>query len=98
MTVGELRAKLDKLNSENDVMIALNGSFVPLIGVTAAGPGTNFVVIRGKGKLQPSKRFSIDEEGIIGHLARLDLNDNEGGEVLGRPGASVKRKRRALGF
>jgi hypothetical protein len=98
MTVGELQAALAKLDSEHNIMIALNGSFVPLIGVTAAAAGTNFVVIRGKGKIQQSKRFSIDEEGIIGHLARLGLSDDEIGEVLGRPSDSVKRKRKALGF
>ena len=78
-------------------MIAVNGTFKPVIGVTAVS-GSSFVVIRGKGKTQLSKRFSIDEEGIIGHLVGLGLTDGELAEILGRPAASVAKKRKALGY
>lgn len=96
MTIGELRAKLETLHPDLIVNIALNGSFVPLIGVHSAGPGTNFVVLRGKGKIQGSKRFSIDEEGVLRHLANAGFDDSQIGEVLGRPAESIKRKRKAF--
>jgi hypothetical protein len=82
MTVGELQAELAKMNAQDGLMIAVNGTFVPVVGVTAAA-GTSFVVLRGKGKLQQSSRFTIDEEGILGHLARIGLSDDQIGEVLG---------------
>jgi hypothetical protein len=97
MTVGELQAELAQMDTEAGVMIAVNGTFVPAVGLTAV-PGTSFVLVRGKGKLQQSSRFSIDEEGILGHLARIGLSDDQIGEVLGRPSDSVKRKRKALGL
>ena len=96
MTVGELRANLASLHSDLIVNIALNGSFVPVIGVHSAGPGTNFIVIRGKGKIQRSKRYSLDEEGVLGHLVSAGFDDNQIGEVLGRPAPSIARKRKAL--
>jgi hypothetical protein len=98
VTVGELRAALAKLDSDLNVIIALNGSFVPVTGLTPAATGTNFVVIRGKGKLVGPRKFSVDEEGVLGHLARLGLGDDEIAEVLGRPPASIRQRRKALGF
>jgi hypothetical protein len=96
MTVGALQTELAKLEPQAGLMLAVNGIFVPVIGVTGAG-GTTFAVIRGKGKLNQSSRFTIDEEGLLGHLARLGVSDEEIGEVLGRPAHSIKRKRKALG-
>ena len=92
MKVGDLQAQLAKLDRQADVLIAVNGSFVPALGVVAAS-GATAIVIRGKGQNQTSPRFSIAEEGMIGHLARLGVSDDEIGEVLGRPADSVKRKR-----
>src|SRR5262245_35179846 len=97
MNVGELQAELARLDAKWDVMIAVDGTFAPVVGVTVA-PDASFIVVRGKGKMQQSKRFSIEEEGVIGHLARLGVSDIQIGEVLGRPAESVKRKRQALGF
>jgi hypothetical protein len=97
MTVGDLRAELAQLDANASVMIAVNRNFVHVVGVTATR-GTPFAVIRGKGKMVQSKVFSIDEEGILGHLARLGLGDKEIGEVLGRPPKAVAQKRKALGL
>jgi hypothetical protein len=97
MNVGELRGALSSLDAQQDVMIAVDGTFAPVVGVTAAS-GASFIVVRGQGKMQESKRFTIGEEGVIGHLARLGVSDDEIGEVLGRPSESVKRKRQSLGF
>lgn len=96
MTVGELRANLASLHSDLIVNIALNGSFVPVIGVHSAGPGTNFIVIRGKGKIQGSKRFSLDEEGVLGHLVHAGFDDNQISDVLGRSVKIIALKRKAL--
>jgi hypothetical protein len=97
MTVGELLGQLSKVDSETTAMIAVNGVFVPVVGVTAVA-GSSFAVLRGKGKTQQSNRFTIDEEGVLGHLARLGLDDKEISEILGRPSESVKKKRKALGL
>jgi hypothetical protein len=97
MTVREMAATLANVDPEHTVMIAVDGTFAPVVGVTA-GSGASFVVIRGQGKMQQSKRFTIAEEGVIGHLAHIGVSDEEIGEVLGRPSESVKRKRKALGF
>jgi hypothetical protein len=97
MTVGELQARLAKLDPGADVLTAINGAFAPVVGVASAS-GAAFVVLRGKGSQQESPRFSIGEEGVIGCLARLGVSDEEIAEVLGRPADSVKRKRKALGL
>ena len=97
MTVGELVAALANVNPHHAVMIAVDGTFAPVIGVSGA-VGVTFVVVRGQGKTQQSKRFTIAEEGVIGHLAHIGVSDEEIGEVLGRPSESVKKKRKALGF
>jgi hypothetical protein len=90
MTVGELQAQWANLDAQLSVTIAVNGTFVPVVGLTAS-PSAPFVVIPGKGKLQQSNRFSVDEEGILGHLARLGLGDDEIGEVLGRASESINK-------
>lgn len=97
MTVGDLRAQLATLDSQLDTVVILNGTIAPAIEVLVV-PGAEFIVIRGKGTSPPPRKFTINEEGIIGRLARLGLSDEKVAEVLGRPTRSVAQKRRALGF
>jgi len=97
LTVGNLQALLAKVDTQADVLIAVNGTYAPLLGVVSAS-GTPFIVLRGKGKHQPSPRFFVEKEGVIGRLVRLGVSDEEIGEVLGRPTDSVKRKRKTLGI
>lgn len=97
MTVGELQKVLAGLDAQQEVMIAVNGNFSPVVGVTAAS-GASFIVVRGQGVVQQSKRFSVQEEGVIGHLTHLGVSNDEIGEVLGRTADSVKRKRKSLGL
>ena len=97
MTVGELQAELTKLDPKLNAMILLNGSFTPVMGVTAVD-GAEFTVIRGKGNSNQSKQFSIGEQGLIGHLARFGFSDEKIAEVLGRTTKSVTTKRKSLGF
>jgi hypothetical protein len=97
MTVGQLQAELAKVDSAIELRIAVDGTFAPLVGVTAVA-GSPFVVLRGQGKTQQSPRFTIHEEGVLGKLATLGLSDEEIGQVLGRPAQSVERKRKALGL
>lgn len=42
--------------------------------------------------------FTTDEDGIIGHLVRLGLENEEIEVILGRPANSVKKRRAVLGF
>ncbi len=97
MTVGELQVELAKLDPEVKVSVLLNGSIAPVIGVTAV-PGASFMLLRGHGKGQKSKNFTVNEEGLIGHLVHLGFTDEQIGEVLERPAQSVERKRKALGL
>lgn len=97
MTVRELQLELAKLNPGDEVRITINGSFARVGGVTPV-PKADYVVVRGIGKLAKNDRFTVDEEGIIGHLTSLGLTNEAIGEVLGRPAESIKRKRKALGF
>jgi hypothetical protein len=97
MTVGELRELLAKLDSQLKVEVALNGSFVPVIEVAAYG-GTDFILIRGKGKTPQAPKYSIQEQGLIGHLVRLGFDNDKIGEVLGRTTKSVEGARKRLGF
>lgn len=57
MPVGELQSELSQMNPEEEVWIAVNGTFVPVVGTTAVPNGT-YIVIRGKGKIQQSNRFT----------------------------------------
>jgi hypothetical protein len=95
MNVAELQAKLASLDPELELMIALHGDFVPIAGVVSA-PGSFQAVIRGRGKPQCSSRFSVQEDGLIGHLTTLGVSDQDIAVVLGRPTASVTRRKKAL--
>jgi len=97
MTVGDLQNELAKLSPELTVMVAMNGDFSQVLR-TASNPKSNFVVLAGKETGRPKNRFTTDEEGTIGHLVRLGLDNEEIGAILGRPADSVARKRKALGF
>jgi hypothetical protein len=97
MTVGDLRAELAKLHSDLDAVIILNGSLSPVIEVLAV-PGADFVVIRGKRAGPPPRKFTINEEGVVGHLVRIGLSNEKIGEILGRPTKAVVQKRKTLGF
>jgi hypothetical protein len=97
MTAGNLQAELAKIGSEAEVMIAVNGTFVPIDGVNCVSEAS-LVVIRGKGKAPPSLRFTVGEDGVIGHLTHLGLADDEIAVILGRPAKSVERRRKTLGL
>jgi hypothetical protein len=70
---------------------------VPIVGVTAVS-GSTYVLLRGKGKKQEGTRFTIQEDGVIGHLTHLGLSDDAIGEVLARSPESVERNGKAFGF
>jgi hypothetical protein len=97
MTVGDLREALAKLDSQQEVLIALDGSFVPIAEV-AAFDGTDFILLRGVSKTLQPKKFTVQEEGMIGHLVRLGFDNERIGKVLGRPSKSVQAARKKLGF
>jgi len=97
MTVGDLQVELAKFDSQLNAMVLMNGSFAPVLGVTAVA-GAEFMVIRGKGTAHQSKRFSVGEQGLIGHLARFGFSDEKIAEVLGRSPKSVAAKRKVLGY
>jgi hypothetical protein len=60
--------------------------------------GADFVLLRGKDTMPQSKKFSINEQGLIGHLIRLGFDNERIGQVLGRSSESVKGARKKLGF
>jgi hypothetical protein len=97
MTIGDLRAQLAKLESSHEAVVVLNGTLSPIIEVLAV-PGAEFIVIRGKGTAPPPRKFTVSEEGVIGHLVRLGFGDEKIGEVLGRAPKSIAQKRKALGI
>src|SRR5262249_33457100 len=97
MTAGQFLVELAKVDPQLDIRIAVDGTFAPVVGVTAVA-GSPFLVVRGKGKDRESGHFTIHEEGVLGRLAALGLSDAEIGEVLGRSPQTVKRKRKALGL
>jgi hypothetical protein len=80
MKVGDLREALAKIDSQQDVMIALGGSFVPVVQV-AAFDGTDFILIRGKEVIPQKSKFTIHEQGRVGLLVRLGFNNDKIGEV-----------------
>lgn len=96
MTIGDLQAELAKLDSKLDVMILLNGTFTAVIDVMAVTEA-RFAVIRGRGATPQGKKFSVNEQGLVGHLARAGLNNERIGEILGRPATSVAKTRKTLG-
>ena len=97
MTVGDLREALAKLDSQREVMVAFEGSFVPVAEV-ARCDGADFILIRGREKEPRSGKYSIQEKGLIGHLVRLGFDNDRIGAVLGRSTKSVQGARKALGF
>jgi hypothetical protein len=97
MTVAELQVELGKFDAGYDVLVAVNGTIAPAIGVAGAA-NASFVVVRAKGKTTRSKTFSIAEVGVLGHLANLGVPDSEIADVLGRQVKEVSRKRAALGY
>jgi hypothetical protein len=97
MTVAELQAELARLNPDEEVWVTITGAFAP-VGRLTAVPKAAYVVLRGAGKVPKTDRFTVDEEGILGHLSSLGLTNEAIAEVLDRPAESVKRKRKALGF
>jgi len=52
--------------------------------------------MRGQGKTLQSKRFTVQEEGILRQLASVGLTDSQIGEVHGRPAEDVEKKRTKL--
>jgi len=97
MKVGDLREALAKLDSDKDVLVALDGSFVPAAEV-AMFEGTDFVLVRGKETTPKPGKFTVQEQGLIGHLVRLGFTSEKIGEVLGRSTKSVEGARKRLGF
>lgn len=97
MTVGDLREALAKLDSQKEVVIALDGSFVPIAEV-ASFNGTDFILLRGVSNTPEPKKFTVQEQGMIGHLVRLGFDNERIGKVLGRPSKSVQAARKRLGF
>ena len=96
MTVGDLREALAKLDSQLTVEIAFDGSFVPVVDVEMF-EGTDFVLLRSKTMNLPTK-YTIHEQGLIGHLVRLGFDNEKIGKVLGRPTKSVQGVRKRHGF
>ena len=97
MTVDDLREVLAKLDSQTNVMIAFDGSIVPVAEV-AAFDGADFILIRGSRSTPQSKKFTMQEQGFIGHLVRLGFDNDKIGEVLIRSSKSVQQARKKLGF
>ena len=97
MKVGELQEALAKLDSQHDVMILLNGAFVPVTEV-AVFNGLDFIILRGPDKEQASKKYTIQEQGLVGHLVRQGFDNEKIGHVLGRPTQNIKRARKKFGF
>jgi hypothetical protein len=97
MTVGDLREALAKLDAEQDLLIALDGSFVPIAEV-ATIDGADFILLRGVSKTPQLRKFTVQEQGMIGHLVRLGFDNERIGKVLGRPSKSVQAARKKLGF
>ena len=97
MNVGELQSTLATADPELELLIAVDGAFVPVGGVTLI-KGSPFVMIRGATHSKPSNRLSIIEEGILGKLVINGLSDDDIAEVLGRPAEFIARKRKALGI
>lgn len=97
MTVADLRSALAEMDADREVLITFGGEFVPVVGVTAK-PGLSFVLVRGMNKGELPKRFTINEDGLIGHLSTGGMDDNGIAEILGRSHDAVKRRRKALGY
>jgi hypothetical protein len=97
MTVGDLREALATLDPQQNLLIALDGSFVPIAEV-ATFHGTDFSLLRGVSKIPQPKKFTVQEQGMIGHLVRLGFDNIRIGHVLGRPSKSVQASRKKLGF
>lgn len=97
MTVGDLRDALAKLDSQQNVLMSLEGSFVPIAEV-AAFNGADFILLRGVSNTEQPKKFTVQEQGMIGHLVRLGFDNEKIGKVLGRPSKNVQAARKRLGF
>ena len=98
MTVGELQNELAKLSPDLTVMIGMNRNLSQILRVTS-NPKSNLIVLGGKDMARTKKDpFTTDEDGIIGHLVRLGLENEEIEVILGRPANSVKKRRAVLGF
>jgi hypothetical protein len=97
MTVGELRAALAKSDATQDVTILVNSIHTPVVEVVVV-PGAEMIILRGKNAAPPRQKLSINEQGLVGYLVRLGLDNDGIGRVLGRPAKSVERARKGLGF
>jgi hypothetical protein len=97
MKAQELQRELGAVDSDADVVLAANGALLQISGVTFV-PGKTIAVIRGKSKSKLTKRFTTEEDGVVGYLGNVGLSDEMIAEVLGRTPDGVRRRRRTLGL
>ena len=97
MTTKDLQRELGAVDPAADVVLAANGALVPVTGITFV-PGKSVFIIRGRSKSKFNQRFTIEEDGVVGHLRMLGFSDEMIGEVLGREPDSVKGRRKRLGL
>lgn len=97
MTAGELTAALAELDPQLELLVAIGGDLVPLVGIASAG-GSPYGVIHGVNKRKPTAAFTLDEQGVLGKLAGMGLNDVQIGLILGRPPEVITKKRKAMGL
>jgi len=97
MTVGDLREALAKLEAGQEITILVNGPFTPAVEVVVPA-GAHFAMLRGKNTLPLKSKFTINEQGLVGHLVRLGLGNEEMARILGRSLKELERARKVLGF
>jgi hypothetical protein len=97
MKVQDIQRELRAVDPIADVILAANGALVPVTGITFV-PNKTMVVIRGRSKVKSNRRFTMEEDGVIGHLGTSGFIDETIGEVLGRDSDAVEVRRKRLGL
>jgi hypothetical protein len=88
----ELIRLLANLPPDCDIKVAVDGQFERVSGVAALKDGSMGIVrLENRG---PPGRVTIQEEGLIGHMIKLGLSNDEMADFLQRPVIAIERFRK----
>ncbi|MBX9679036.1 MAG: hypothetical protein K2X38_09760 [Gemmataceae bacterium] len=97
MKASELISLLAEVDPQSEVLLSLNSIILPASEMVAIRDA-DFIVLRSKRTEKGVRRFTVAEDGLIGHMVRLRITEDEMAKALDRPVRAVKTRRKHLGF
>ncbi len=97
LIVGKLREELIGVDDNAGLYVLFEGKVRPVEDIAIVLTGTA-VFLRGKGQPRQSKQFTAAEDGLIGSLIAKGASDSEIANLLERSEASIKSRRKKLGY